>query len=83
MFVPKTSLFHSQNLAKKEHLSKVFGVFCWNVYKQTLNKKFEPLMLRLLQENPADIILFQEAKIKKGYSALYNSKLPLCVCTKY
>jgi len=65
MFVPKTSLFHSQNLAKKEHLSKVFGVFCWNVYKQTLNKKFEPLMLRLLQENPADIILFQEAKIKK------------------
>ncbi|MCK5110319.1 MAG: endonuclease/exonuclease/phosphatase family protein [Arcobacteraceae bacterium] len=65
MFVPKTSLFHSHNLAKKEHLPKMFGLFCWNVYKQTLNKKFEPLMVKLLQENPADLILLQEVKINK------------------
>lgn len=65
MFIPKSSLIHSRGLAVKEHLPKVFGLFCWNVYKQTLNKKFEPLMLKLLKQNPADIILLQEAKVAK------------------
>ncbi len=66
MFTPKTSIFNSENLAKKEHLPKTFGIFCWNIYKKTLNKKFKPLMTHLLHENKADIILFQEAKINKN-----------------
>ncbi len=65
MFVPKSSLIYSNHLAKKEHLPENFGLFCWNVYKQTLNKKFEPLMVKILHQHDTDIILLQEAKIKK------------------
>ncbi len=65
MFIPKSSLVYSNNLAKREHLPEIFGLFCWNVYKQTLNKNFEPLMRTLLHHNQADLILLQEAKINK------------------
>lgn len=67
MFIPKISLLHSKKAAQKERLPKYFGVLSWNVYKKTLNKKFQPLIHRLLHENPADVVLLQEAKVQKDF----------------
>jgi endonuclease/exonuclease/phosphatase (EEP) superfamily protein YafD len=63
MFIPR--IFPQKLQHQHRELSAEFSLLVWNVHKENLRPVFRNKLQTILQENPSDFLLFQEAKHPK------------------